>query len=68
MISTTVSPGRGSSGIPQAASKPARDGVVADGSIVGIDHRDQPGVRGALHVVLAAQRVQARHRAGRPAR
>src|SRR4051794_29371323 len=30
-----------------------------DGLVVGIHHRDQARVRGALHVVLAAQRVQA---------
>ena len=34
-------------------------GRVADGLIVGIEHRDQAGVRCALHIVLPAQRMQA---------
>ena len=29
-----------------------------DALVVGVEHRDQPGVRRALHVVLPAQRVQ----------
>ncbi len=39
----------------------ARGGVgIVDAAVVRIHHRDQPGVRGALHIVLAAQRMQAR--------
>ena len=33
---------------------------VLDRLVVGEEHRDQAGVGGALHVVLAAQRMQAR--------
>ncbi len=36
--------------------------------VVGEHHRDQPRVARALHVVLAAQRVQARARARRSGR
>ena len=62
MISTTVSPGFGSSGPPHSASKSlARAGVV-DAPVVGKHHRDEAGIARALHVVLAAQRMEARAR------
>ena len=31
-----------------------------DGFVIGIKHRDQPGIRGALHIILSAQGMQAR--------
>ena len=45
-------------GLPQRLEVLADLGVV-DRLVVGVDHRDQAGVRGALDVVLAAERVQA---------
>ena len=59
MISTTVSPGLGSSGAPHNFSKRARASVV-DALVIGEHHRDQSRVGRALHVVLAAQRMEAR--------
>ena len=58
MISTTVSPRSGSSEVFQAVSKTSRISAPGDRPVVGIEHRNQPDVRRALHVVLAAQRVQ----------
>ena len=58
MISTTVSPRFGSSVWPQNSSKSCADLRLLDRLVVRIDHRDQAGVGGALHVVLAAQRMQ----------
>ena len=49
----------GSSSRPQASSKLLPDAGAVDRLVVGIEHRDQARVGGALHVVLAAQRVQA---------
>jgi hypothetical protein len=60
MISTTVLPRLGSSFTPQAASYFARISGVLHRLVVGEEHRDEAGVGGALHVVLAAQRMQAR--------
>ena len=63
-ISITVSPRRGSSvASPRALELHARVRVV-DRLVVGVEHRDQPRVRGALDVVLAAQGMQPR--AGSP--
>ena len=60
MISTTVRPGLWvERRAPQLLELLARVGVV-DALVVGIHHRDQPRVGRALHVVLAAQRMQAR--------
>ena len=59
MISTTVRPFLGSSLMPQASSTLARISGIFDRLVVGEEHRDQPGVGSALHVVLAAQRMQA---------
>ena len=60
MISVTVSPRFGSrSPVPHACSNLASHGGVVGLGVVGVEHRDQPHVRGALHVVLPAQRVQA---------
>ena len=59
MISTTVRPRTGSSSWPHSFSKAAAQIVAADRLIVRQEHRDQAGVGGALHVVLAAQRMQA---------
>ena len=39
-----------------------------DRLIIGIIHRDQAGIRGALHIVLAAQRMKPGSRPSRPAR
>ena len=44
-------------GLPQLLEFRADLGVL-DRLVIGVDHRDQPGVGGALHIVLAAQRVQ----------
>ncbi len=44
-------------GLPEPLELGADVGVL-DRLVVGKDHRDQAGVGGALHVVLAAQRVQ----------
>ena len=60
MISTTVSPRTGSSSCPQSFSKAPAHVVAADRLIIRQEHRDQAGVGGALHVVLAAQRMQPR--------
>jgi len=65
MISTTVSPRTGSSFCPQSCSESAPHIVAADRLIIRQEHRDQAGVRGALHVVLAPQRIASRCR-GRP--
>ena len=46
-------------GVPEFF-KPAVRGRVGDALVVGEHHRDQAGIAGALHVVLATQRVQAR--------
>ena len=54
-------------GLPQILKFGANVGVL-DRLVIGVDHRDQPGVGGALHVVLAAQRMQPGARAGRPGR
>ncbi len=60
MISTTVRPRLGSSFLPQAFSYFAIGcSGVLHRLVVGEEHRDEPGVGGALHVVLAAQRMQA---------
>ena len=59
MISTTVSPRLSSSGVCHSALEFRADRRVLDRLVIGIDHRDQAGIGGALHVVLAAQRVQA---------
>ena len=42
--------------------------VAPDRLIVGKEHRNEAGVGGALHVVLTAQRMQARARAARSGR
>ena len=44
-------------GLPQLLEFRA-DLRVLDRLVVGIEHRDQPGIGGALNVVLAAQRVE----------
>ena len=59
MISTTVFPRFGSSFLPQAFSYFGDLLRVLHRLVVGEEHRDEPGVGGALHVVLAAQRMQA---------
>ena len=60
MISTTVRPGSGSSVVCHSVSnRCARLGRV-HALVVGIEHRDQPRIRRALHVVLPAQRMQPR--------
>ena len=61
MISTTVWPGLSSSvgRHCQEFSKRALRLRVVDALVVGQHHRDQAGVARALHVVLAAQRMQA---------
>ena len=59
MISVTVSPRSGSSSRAAPGVRELLARVVArDELVVGIEHRDQAGVGRALHVVLAAQRVQ----------
>ena len=59
MISTTVRPlfgiELGAPGVLVAGA----DLRVLDRLVVGEEHRDQAGIGGALHVVLAAQRMQA---------
>ena len=62
MISTTVSPRLGGSVVPQNSSYMLRMVGILDRLVVGEEHRDQARVRGALHVVLPAQRMQARAR------
>jgi hypothetical protein len=58
-ISVTVRPfSPDQSPEPQTARKARADRVVGDGLVIGQEHRDQAGIRRALHVVLAAQRVQ----------
>ena len=42
---------------PEILVAGARFGVL-DGLVVGEEHRDEPGIGGALHVVLAAQRME----------
>ena len=42
----------------QMCPKSPRTSGSVDALVVGQEHRDQPGVRGALHVVLPAQRVE----------
>ena len=59
MISTTVLPRLGSSFLPQAFSYLAIISGSLDRLVVGEEHRDEAGVGGALHVVLAAQGMQA---------
>ena len=59
MISTTVRPGLSSSSTPQYSENQACAFRVVDALVIREHHRDQAGVGGALHVVLAAQRVQA---------
>ena len=54
--------------MPHSVSKRCRASGVVDALVVRIEHRDQAGVGGALHVVLAAQRMQARCRACRSGR
>ena len=66
ITSTTVRPGLSSSDSGatfQALAKRALRLRVVDALVVGVHHRDQAGVGRALHVVLAAQRVQAGARA-----
>ena len=58
MISTTVRPRFGSRLVCQSCSNLRADVGVLDRLVVGKDHRDEAGVGGALHVVLAAQRMQ----------
>ena len=58
-ISVTVRPGWASSSRPHAASELLVRGRVVDALVVGEHHRDQARVGRALHVVLAAQRMQA---------
>ena len=58
MISTTVLPRLGSSVTPHAASYLRADLGILHRLVVGEEHRDQAGIGGALHVVLAAQRMQ----------
>ena len=58
MISTTVRPRLGSSLTPQQALGLGADLRVLHRVVVGKEHRDEAGVGGALHVVLAAQRMQ----------
>ncbi len=48
-------------GAPQRLHRGARGGVVGV-VVVGQHHRDQPGIGGALHVVLPAQGMQPRAR------
>ena len=57
-------PGSGSSGTPQSASNMRAGRVVGDVAIARQLVRERAHVAGALHVVLAAQRVHAD--AGRP--
>jgi hypothetical protein len=58
MISTTVRPFSAEKSPDPQMSVKARAPRVGHGLVIGQEHRDQPGIRGALHVVLAAQRVQ----------
>ena len=59
MISTTVRPALGRQRRAPELLVHAADGRVLHRLVVGEHHRDQAGVGGALHVVLAAQRMQA---------
>ena len=59
MISTTVRPRTGSSFWSQSFSNALAHVGLLDRLIVGQEHRDQAGVGSALHIVLAAQRMQA---------
>ena len=61
MSSTTVRPSlrvEPLGGHAPGRGKALARGGVGDALVVGVHHRDQPGVRRALHVVLPAQRVQ----------
>ena len=58
MISTTVRPRLGRASCPRTR-RTAADGGILDRFVVGKEHGDEAGVGGALHVVLAAQGVQA---------
>ena len=59
MISITVSPGFGSISLPrQTWRKCSRTPASLHRAVVRQEHRDQPRVRGPLHVVLPAQRMQ----------
>ena len=68
MISVTVRPRFGLSGVPQACFELLLRRGVVDPLVVGVEHRDQAGVRRPLHVVLAAQAGAARCQAGRRCR
>ena len=57
MISTTVRPFLGGAGPPGVLVAGA-DLRILDRFVVGKEHRDQSGVGSALHIVLAAQRMQ----------
>ena len=59
MISTTVLPRFGIELDAPGRLVLGADLGVLDRLVVGEEHRDQAGVGGALHVVLAAQRMQA---------
>ena len=62
MISTTVNPRLSSSdGLPQRLEALANLRVL-DRLVIGVDHRDQTRIRGALNIVLTAQRMQPRTR------
>ena len=52
-------PGSLSSVTPQALSNNARAGVVRDVAVAGQFVRERAHVAGALHIVLAAQRIHA---------
>ena len=60
MISTTVKPRFGASPGPQRCLNARADLVVLDAAIIWEEHRDEAGVRRALHVVLPAQWMQPR--------
>ena len=59
MISTTVLPRLGIERLAPGLLVFGADLRVLHRLVVGEEHRDQAGVGGALHVVLAAQRMQA---------
>ena len=62
MISVTVRPAlRVELRAPRLLEQLPR-AVLVHALVVRVEHRDQPGVRGALHVVLPAQGMQARAR------
>ena len=58
MISVTVSPRFGSRAGAPGLLEPQPDLLDVHALVARVEHGDQPGVRGALHVVLPAQRVQ----------